>query len=145
MDGKLYLKSLVIMNRGITERNLELARLRSSLTGSSGGDGVKVASSKSYDRMERTIAEIIQLEKIIDDDIDLFRERKDFAERIILDIPNELYQDILFARYFECLGCRKVMERLHLDEDAKRKYFKWQNKALIEFNRRFKNLYVEKT
>lgn len=112
------------LDKHIRDKVDKLDRLRASV----GNSGVRydtdpVQSSSGLDRLERTIAEIVDLEKEIDEMIDRYSEYKNYVISKIDKIPNEKSRNVLYDRYILFMSftdisvdmkvCSRWARRLH--------------------------------
>ena len=101
------------LDKHIRDKVDKLDRLRASV----GNSGVRydtdpVQSSSGLDRMERTIAEIVDLEKEIDEMIDRYSEYKNYVIKRIDKLPNERSRDVIYDRYILFMSFSEISAQL---------------------------------
>ena len=101
------------LDKHIRDKVDKLDRLRASV----GNSGVRydtdpVQSSSGLDRLERTIAEIVDLEKEIDEMIDRYSEYKNYVIKRIDKLPNERSRDVIYDRYILFMSFSEISAQL---------------------------------
>lgn len=101
------------LDKHIRDKVDKLGRLRASV----GNSGVRydtdpVQSSSGLDRMERTIAEIVDLEKEVDEMIDRYSEYKNYVIKRIDKLPNERSRDVIYDRYILFMSFSEISKQL---------------------------------
>ena len=118
------LEKVYWMDKNIQERMDKLDNLRCAVGNSAVRyDGDPVQSSNGQDRLERTIAEIVDLEREIDELIDRYARYKKRVVGHIDKLPNERSRDVLYNRYILFMSfndistsmnvCSRWARRLH--------------------------------
>ncbi len=99
------LSQLYYLNREIEmdKERLEALRVRVSAPGSTNYDGMPKSSSHK-NRLERYIAEIVDLEAIISAKIAQCQHERNRLERYIADIPDSLTRQIFTLRFINGLS-----------------------------------------
>lgn len=102
MSAKDFLKKMMYIDYMIDCKIEQLTELRNRLTSIGGmGDGERVQSSKSPDKLTDSIAKIIELEKVINADIDKLIDYKSKAREMIELLDSDIEKVILYKRYFD--------------------------------------------
>ena len=101
------------LDKHIRDKVDKLDHLR-ALVGNSGVryDTDPVQSSSGLDRLERTIAEIVDLEKEIDEMIDRYTKYKEYVIEQIDRLPNERSRDVIYDRYILFMSFSEISAQL---------------------------------
>jgi len=119
------LKRVYYMNKHIQKRIDKIDMLRATISGSAiRYDGDPVQSSNGQDRLERAIAEIVDLEKEVDEMTDRYIAYKGKMIENIDKIPSERDRDVLYNRYILFMQFNDIADDLHLDASWVRKIHK---------------------
>lgn len=116
------------LNKKIQHKVDRIAELRAALTSMSCPLGVRVQSS-SDDRMSRLMCQIVTLENELDSMVDDFADKKREAQIEICNLPNEEWQDVLYAHYIEFKPFYKIAEEKGTTEGA----IKQKNNRALKF------------
>ena len=103
------------MNKHIQDRMDRLDNLRCAVGNSAVRyDGDPVQSSNGQDRLERAIAEIVDLEKEIDEMIDHYAAYKKRVICHIDKLPNERSRDVLYNRYILFMSFNDISSSMNV-------------------------------
>ena len=103
MQAKEFLKKLIQIDMMIDCKLEQIAELRGRLTSiGCSTDSERVQTSLKGDKMTDTIAKIMELEDLVNDDIDKLTEYKLQAREMIEGLENNVEKIVLYKRYFEC-------------------------------------------
>ena len=105
------------LNKKIQHKQERIDELRAALTPMSSPLGVRVQSS-SDDRLSRLMCKIVTAENELDILIDKFADLKREAQIEICNLPNEGWQDVLYAHYIEFKPFYKIAEEKGTTEGA---------------------------
>lgn len=105
------------LNEIIRRKQERIDELRATLTSMSSPFGVRVQSS-SDDRLSRLMCKIVTAEKELDILINKFADLKREAQIEICNLPNEGWQDVLYAHYIEFKPFYKIAEEKGTTEGA---------------------------
>ena len=127
------LKRVYYMNKHIQKRIDKIDALRAAISGSAiRYDGDPVQSSNGMDRLERAIAEIVDLEKEVDEMTDRYIAYKGKIIADIDKIPSERDKDVLYGRYILFMQFTDIADDLHLDASWVRKIHKRAMEKYVE-------------
>ena len=127
------LKRVYYMNKHIQRRIDKIDALRSAIGNSAVRyDTDPVQSSSGIDRLERVIAEIIDLEKEVDEMTDRYIAYKGKMIANIDKIPSERDRDVLYSRYILFMQFNDIADDLHLDASWVRKIHKRAMEKYVE-------------
>ena len=119
------LKRVYYMNMHIQRRIDKIDALRATIENSAVRyDTDPVQSSSGLDRLERVIAEIVDLEKEVDEMTDRYIAYKGKMIANIDKIPSERDRDVLYSRYILFMQFTDIADDLHLDASWVRKIHK---------------------
>lgn len=119
------LKRVYYMNKNIQRRIDKIDALRSAIGNSAVRyDTDPVQSSSGLDRLERVIAEIVDLEREVDEMTDRYIAYKGKMIANIDKIPSERDRDVLYSRYILFMQFTDIADDLHLDASWVRKIHK---------------------
>ena len=119
------LKRVYYMNKHIQRRIEKIDTLRAAIENSAiRYDTDPVQSSGGIDRLERVIAEIVDLEKEVDEMTDKYIAYKGKMIANIDKIPSERDRDVLYNRYILFMQFNDIADDLHLDASWVRKIHK---------------------
>ena len=139
MDTKQYLGQISRLDRMIKNKITELSQYKDLVYGLSAiKTDEKVKSSPEFDKMTGKIAKILEMEEKIDSLIDEYVDKKNLIISQIDSIENEVYYEVLFARYIE----KKTFERI-ADEMSYswRQIIRLHGSALREFEKMYGKTY----
>ena len=103
MQAKEFLKKIIQIDMLIDSKLEQIAELRSRLTSiGCATDDERVQASLKGDKIADTIANIMELEDLVNDDIDKLTEYKLQARELIEALENNVEKIVLYKRYFEC-------------------------------------------
>lgn len=135
MDTKQYLLQISRLDRMIQNKISEIAQFRELSYGISAmKSDERVQSSIEFDRIGRSLSRIEEMERKLDELIDDFVERKSLIIAQIDSMENELYYEVLFARYIE----KKTFEKIATDMGYSfRNVTRLHGQALVEFEKKY--------
>ena len=109
MKAKEFLKNIIHIDAMINCKLEQIAELRSRLTSvSCATDNERVQTSLKGDKMTDTIAKIMELEALVNDDIDVLTEYKLQAREMIEKLDSNVEKIVLYKRYFDCKSFEKI-------------------------------------
>lgn len=109
MQAKEFLKKIIHIDMMINCKVETLTTLRVSLTSTTcATDNERVQTSLKGDKLTDTIAKIIELEELINDDIDKLTEYKLQAREMIEKVDSNAEKIILYKRYFESKSFEQI-------------------------------------
>lgn len=73
-------------------------------------DKEAVQSSGSQDKMANIVAKIVDLENLINEKVDSFIDKQEFAKSVISEIPNENYQNVMYGFFIGNLPLYQLAE-----------------------------------
>ena len=140
MDTKTYLQQISRLDRMIKNKMSELAQYKDLVYGLSAiTNEERVQTSPDFDKIGGKVAKIVDMEKKIDSLIDEYVDKKNLIISQIDSVDNEIFYEILFARYIE----KKTFERIATDLNYSfRNTTRIHGKALKEFEKKFGNTYM---
>lgn len=140
MDTKTYLQQISRLDRMIKNKMSELAQYKDLVYGLSAiTNEERVQTSPDFDKIGGKVAKIVDMEKKIDSLIDEYVDKKNLIISQIDSVDNEIFYEILFARYIE----KKTFERIATDLSYSfRNTTRIHGKALKEFEKKFGNTYM---
>lgn len=142
MDTKQYLGQISRLDRMIKNKMTELAQYKELAYGLSGvSNEERVQASPSFDKMTGKVAKIIEMEEKIDSLIDVYVDKKNMIISQIDSIENEIYYQLLFARYIEKKTFEKIADEMSY---SWRQIIRLHGKALQEFEKMYGKTYRNK-
>ena len=103
MQAKEFLKNIIQIDMMIDCKLEQITELRSRLTSiGCATDNERVQTSLKGDKYTDTIAKVMELEDLVNDDIDKLTEYKLQARELIEGLDNNVEKVVLYKRYFEC-------------------------------------------
>ena len=109
MKAKEFLKNIIHMDMMIDCKLEQIAELRSRLTSvSCATDNERVQTSLKGDKFIDTFARIEELEKLVNNDIDVLVEYKKQAREMIEKLESDVEKIVLYKRYFECKSFEQI-------------------------------------
>lgn len=103
MQAKEFLKKIIQIDMMIDCKLEQIVELRSRLTSiGCATDNERVQTSLKGDKITDTIAKVMELENLVNDDIDKLTEYKLQAREMIEGLENNVEKIVLYKRYFEC-------------------------------------------
>lgn len=141
MDTKQYLSQIRRLDRQIQNKLSELYNLKMMASSISvSNDGERVQTSGNKDQLGAVVSKVVDMEKEVNRMVDLF---VDTRKRIISQIDSmddiDSY-DILSMRYVSGKTFHEISEKTNW---SIRKVFSLHGKALLEFEKKFGNEYLE--
>lgn len=142
MTTKDYLKQISRLDSMIQNKLSEILQYRElsvSLTAVS--SDIKVRTSPDMDRIGNSIARLDEMEQQLDEMIDHYVDKKSHIIAQIDDIEDEVYYQVLFARYIE----KKTFEKIAMELNySLRQISRVHESALTEFEKKYGHEYLEK-
>lgn len=143
MTTKEYLSQVSRLNRKIQNRITELTEYKELSYGIGAiSYDEKIQTSLTQDRIGNAIAKIEKMENELNNDIDEYTSIKNTIIYQIESLDNENYFEILFSRYIE----KKKWEKISDEQGYTfRHTTRLHGKALMEFEKKYGDLYLDKT
>lgn len=142
MDTKQYLNQISRLDRLINNKLSEISQFKElaySIKAITNEE--RVQTTPNYDKIGSTYCKIEEMETKIDRLIDEYVDKKNLIISQIDGIENEIYYEILFARYIE----KKTFEKIATDLNYSfRNTTRLHGKALKEFEKKYGHLYLDK-
>lgn len=140
MDTKTYLQQISRLDRMIKNKLLEISQLKELSTSiSSGKEEERVKSTKDFDKIGNSYCKIAEMEEKLDKLIDCYVDKKNLIISQIDSMENEMYYQILFARYIEKKTFEKISDEIGY---SFRNTTRLHGKALNEFEKKYGNEYL---
>ena len=138
MKAKEFLKELIQIDLLIDCKLEQITKLRGRLTSiGSATDNESVQTGYIRDKIADTIANIMELEELVNDDIDRLTEYKLKARYMIEELESNIEKIILYKRYFEC----KHFEQIAIECNYSwRQTHRIHSNALINLDRILDNM-----
>ena len=142
METKQYLYQVSRLDRMIKNKIAEISQLRELYIGVSAiNNDERVQTTPDFDKIGAFCCKIAEMEEKLDKIIDEYVDKKNIIVSQIDGMENELYYDILFARYIE----KKTFERIATDINYSfRNTTRLHGKALAEFEKKYGKTYLKK-
>lgn len=142
MDTKQYLNQISRLDRMINNKLSEIGQLRElSYSISAVTNEERVQTTPNFDKIGTAYCKIAEMEEKLDKLIDEYVDKKNLIISQIDKIENEIYYDILFARYIE----KKTFEKIATDLNYSfRNTTRLHGKALKEFEKKYGHFYLDK-
>lgn len=139
MDTKQYLSQISRLDRMIKNKMTELSQYKDLAYGLSAiNNEEKVQSTPDFDKMTGKIAKILEMESKIDSLIDEYVDKKNLIVSQIDSMENEIYYEILFARYIEKKTFEKIADEMSY---SWRQIIRLHGRALQEFEKIYGETY----
>lgn len=142
MTTKDYLNQVSRLDSMIQNKMSEILQYRElsvSLTAVS--SDIKVRTSPDMDKIGNSIARLDEMEKQLDEMIDCFVDKKTYIIAQIDAVEDEVYYQVLFARYIE----KKTFEKIAMELNySLRQISRVHEKALAEFEKKYGHEYLER-
>lgn len=139
MDTKQYLGQISRLDRMIKNKMTELSQYKDLIYGLSGVvNEERVQKSPDFDKMTGKVAKVLKIESKIDELIDEYVDKKNLIISQIDSIENEIYYEILFARYIEKKTFEKIADEMMY---SWRQIIRLHGKALQEFEKIYGKTY----
>jgi hypothetical protein len=141
LETKQYLGQISRLDRMIKNKMTELSQYRDLIYGLSAVvNEERVQTSPDFDKMSGKVDKILKMESKIDNLIDEYVDKKNLIISQIDSMENEIYYEILFARYIE----KKTFERIATDINYSfRNTTRLHGKALKLFEQQYGKIYLE--
>lgn len=139
MDTKQYLSQISRLDRMIKNKMAELSQYKDLAYGLSAiNNEERVQSTPDFDKMTGKIAKILEMESKIDSLIDEYVDKKNLIVFQIDSMENEIYYEILFARYIEKKTFEKIADEMSY---SWRQIIRLHGRALQEFEKIYGETY----
>ena len=139
LETKQYLGQISRLDRMIKNKMTELSQYRDLIYGLSGVvNEERVQKSPDFDKMTGKVAKVLKIESKIDELIDEYVDKKNLIISQIDSIENEIYYEILFARYIEKKTFEKIADEMMY---SWRQIIRLHGKALQEFEKIYGKTY----
>ena len=139
MDTKAYLSQISRLDRMIKNKMTELSQYKDLAYGLSAiNNEERVQSTPDFDKMTGKIAKILEMESKIDSLIDEYVDKKNLIVSQIDSMENEIYYEILFARYIEKKTFEKIADEMSY---SWRQIIRLHGRALQEFEKIYGETY----
>lgn len=139
MDTKQYLGQISRLDRMIKNKMTELSQYRDLIYGLSAvTNEERVQTSPDFDKMTGKVAKVLKMESKIDNLIDEYVDKKNLIISQIDSMENEIYYEILFARYIEKKTFEKIADEMMY---SWRQIIRLHGKALQEFEKMYGKTY----
>jgi hypothetical protein len=140
MTTKEYLMQISRMDRMIKNKLSEIAQLRELSCGISAVQSEdRVQTTPNFDKIGTSYAKIDEMERNLDRIIDEYIDRKNEIIAQIDSMENEIYYNILFARYVEKKTFEKIASEINY---SFRNTTRLHGKALLEFEKKYGDKYL---
>lgn len=140
MTTKEYLMQISRMDRMIKNKLSEIAQLRElSCSISAVQSEDRVQTTPNFDKIGTSYAKIDEMERNLDRIIDEYIDRKNEIIAQIDSMENEIYYNILFARYVEKKTFEKIASEINY---SFRNTTRLHGKALLEFEKKYGDKYL---
>lgn len=142
MDTKQYLQQISRLDRLINNKLSEISQLKElAYSIKAVTNEERVQTTPNFDKIGTAYCKIEEMEEKLDKLIDEYVDKKNLIISQIDSIENEIYYDILFARYIE----KKTFEKIAIDLNYSfRNTTRLHGKALKEFEKKYGYLYIDK-
>lgn len=142
MTTKDYLNQVSRLDSMIQNKMSEILQYRElSVSLSAVSSDIKVRTSPDMDKIGNSIARLDEMEKQLDEMIDHFVDKKTHIIAQIDAVKDEVYYQVLFARYIE----KKTFEKIAMELNySLRQISRVHEKALAEFEKKYGYEYLER-
>lgn len=139
METKQYLGQISRLDRMINNKLSEISQLRElSMSVSAVKNGERVQTSPNFDKIGTMYCKIEAMEEKLDKLIDEYVDKKNLIIQQIDSIENEVYYNILFAKYIE----KKTFETIACEMAYSwRQIIRLHGRALQEFEKKYGKTY----
>lgn len=142
MDTKQYLQQISRLDRLINNKLSEISQLRELAYGiSAATNEERVQTTPNFDKIGTAYCKIEEMEEKLDKLIDEYIDKKNLIISQIDKIENEIYYEILFARYIEKKTFEKIADEMTY---SWRQIIRIHGRALQEFERIYGDTYISK-
>ena len=139
METKVYLQQINRLDRMIKNKLTELAQLKELTYGISAiSNEERVQTTLDPDKFSGKIAKIIEIENKIDSLVDEYVDKKQIIVSQIDQMENEVYYEILFARYVGKKTFEKIADEMSY---SWRQIIRLHGRALQEFEKKYGKTY----
>ena len=139
LETKQYLAQISRLDRMIKNKMTELSQYRDLIYGLSAVvNEERVQKSPDFDKMTGKVAKVLKIESKIDELIDEYVDKKNLIISQIDSMENEIYYEILFARYIEKKTFEKIADEMMY---SWRQIIRLHGKALQEFEKIYGKTY----
>ena len=135
MTAKEFLNELINIDKMVDCKLGQIMKLRGRLTSiGCATDSERVQTSLKGDKITDTIAKIVELERLVNDDIDKLTEYKLKAREMIEEMENTIEKIVLYKRYFQCESFEQIAIECNY---SWRQVHRIHGNALINFEKVF--------
>lgn len=139
LETKQYLGQISRLDRMIKNKMTELSQYKDLIYGLSAVvNEERVQKSPDFDKMTGKVAKVLKIESKIDELIDEYVDKKNLIISQIDSMENEIYYEILFARYIEKKTFEKIADEMMY---SWRQIIRLHGKALQEFEKIYGKTY----
>jgi hypothetical protein len=139
LETKQYLGQISRLDRMIKNKMTELSQYKDLIYGLSAVvNEERVQTSPDFDKMTGKVAKVLKIESKIDELIDEYVDKKNLIISQIDSMENEIYYEILFARYIEKKTFEKIADEMMY---SWRQIIRLHGKALQEFEKIYGKTY----
>lgn len=139
METKQYLGQISRLDRMIKNKMTELSQYRELIYGLSAVvNEERVQTTPDFDKMSGKVDKILKMESKIDNLIDEYVDKKNLIISQIDSMENEIYYQILFARYIEKKTFEKIADEMSY---SWRQIIRLHGVALQEFEKKYGKTY----
>jgi len=140
MTTREYLNQINKINLVIEAKVEDEIRLRALATKVTvPTDGERVKSSSDPDRMTNIVAKIIELDKELEETLNIWIEKRKIIIEQIDSIENPTYYHFLDLKYVKGMSRKEIQSKMAVSKSA---IFNIQKEALIEFELKFGYKYL---
>lgn len=140
METKQYLQQISRLDRMINNKLSEISQLRElTMSVSAVKNEERVQTTPNFDKIGSAFCKIEAMEEKLDKLIDEYVEKKNLIISQIDSIENEVYYNILFAKYIE----KKTFELIATENHYSfRQILRIHGRALQEFEKKYGETYL---
>lgn len=139
MTTKEYLCQISRLDRMIQNKLAEISQLRElAMSISAVKNEERVQTTPNFDKIGTAYCKIEEMEEKLDKLIDEYVDKKNLIISQIDGIENEIYYEILFARYIEKKTFEKIADEMTY---SWRQVIRLHGRALQEFEKKYGNTY----
>lgn len=140
MDTKSYLQQISRIDRKINNKLSEISQYRQLAYSIAGVENKeRVQTTPNFDKIGTLIAKLDEMEKNLDKLVDEYIEKKNYIISQIDNMEDEIYYEILFARYIEKKTFEKIADEMKY---SWRQIIRLHGRALQEFENKYGKEYI---
>lgn len=141
MTTKEYLNQISRLDKVINNKMTEILQYRELAFGLSAvSSDIKVRTSPKMDRIGNAMARLERMEQQLDEMIDCYVDKKNHIIAQIDALEDEMFYQVLFARYIE----KKTFEKIAIELNySLRQISRVHESALAEFEGQFGSEYLD--